>query len=158
GSRNVSELSLSGTALTASFGGSTVSHTLTVSNAGPNPSTLTTVTDTLPVNTTFVSVSTDQGTCSQASGVVTCNVGGVPVGGTAQVTVVVSINPGAIGTLLTDSASVSAAEVDPLPANNAATFDASWVDLRLTAPDVPLLGAGANATLNLTAANLGSQD
>ena len=57
--------------------GQLLTYTLGVSNAGPHTATGVTVTDTLPANTTFDSASASQGSCSQASGTVTCALGTV---------------------------------------------------------------------------------
>ncbi|MFN8371565.1 MAG: NosD domain-containing protein [Anaerolineae bacterium] len=52
--------------------GNSVTYTLSVVNNGPGGSNGVVVTDTLPANVTFVSASAG---CTQAAGVVTCNVG-----------------------------------------------------------------------------------
>src|SRR5580704_17086876 len=70
--------------------GSTLTYTLGVTNHGPASATLVTVTDTLPSQVSFVSASSSQGSCSQASGTVTCSLGTMASGATATVTIAVT--------------------------------------------------------------------
>ncbi|MBK5228795.1 MAG: SBBP repeat-containing protein [Actinobacteria bacterium] len=92
--------------------GQALTYTLTVQNAGPDPATGVTITDTLPAGVTFVSASPG---CSQASGTVTCSVANVASGASAQVQIQVTPNqPGTI----TNTASVAANEADPQTADN----------------------------------------
>jgi uncharacterized repeat protein (TIGR01451 family) len=94
--------------------GQQLTYTVTVQNKGPKPGTNVTVIDTLPPSTgtasaDFVSARSSTGSCTQASGVVTCNLGSVAVGSSATVTIVVKSK--GEGTL-TNSAGVSS---DPDP-------------------------------------------
>jgi uncharacterized repeat protein (TIGR01451 family) len=93
--------------------GSTVTYRLTVRNVGPHPATAVTVTDTLPAEFTFVSAMPSQGTCAG----VTCNLGTIAPGSTATVVVgAATSTPG----VFTNRVTVTAAEPDPVLANNAA--------------------------------------
>jgi uncharacterized repeat protein (TIGR01451 family)/CSLREA domain-containing protein len=69
--------------------GSALTYTAQVSNAGPNTATGLVLTDVLPGNVSYVSSSTNVGSCSQASGTVTCTIGTLPSGGFAAVTIAV---------------------------------------------------------------------
>ncbi len=98
--------------------GSTLTYTLSISNAGPSTANNVVVTDTLPASVAFGSANASQGSCSQASGVITCTVGALGVSASATITVVVT--PTQTGTI-TNSATVAANETDTNSANNTAT-------------------------------------
>ncbi len=84
--------------------------------AGPDTATGVTLTVTLPPSVFYVSATPSQGSCSQASGIVTCNLGTLSVGTTETATV--AVEPQSLGTI-TANANVNAAETDPAPGNNA---------------------------------------
>jgi uncharacterized repeat protein (TIGR01451 family) len=69
--------------------GTMLEYTVTVTNSGPKPATNVTIVDTLPSGTSFVS-STPPANCTPASGLVTCNLGTIAVGGSSTETIVVS--------------------------------------------------------------------
>ncbi len=71
--------------------GQNLTYTLTVTNHGPLDTTGVTVTDTLPGRVTHVSTTPSQGSCSSPSEV-TCELGGLTVGSTATVTIVVTVD------------------------------------------------------------------
>jgi uncharacterized repeat protein (TIGR01451 family) len=102
--------------------GGSLTYTLTVTNNGPDPSTDSTVTDTLPAGVTFVSATPSQGTCSQAAGTVTCTLGPLAPGASATIQIVVTVDPTAVSPL-SDTATVTGVETDPLAANNSATAE-----------------------------------
>ena len=95
--------------------GQTLTYALTVSNKGPSDATGVTVTDELPAEVAFVSATPSQGECTQANGSVTCDLGSLPIEGTATVTF--DVRPTAPGTI-TNAASVSGNETDPDASNN----------------------------------------
>jgi uncharacterized repeat protein (TIGR01451 family) len=95
--------------------GSTVTYTLTVSNAGPGAATSVVVTDVLPAGLAFVSATPSQGTCVGTS-TVTCSLGTLANGANATIvlTTTVTANSGSVA----NSASVASATVDPNPGNS----------------------------------------
>ena len=76
--------------------------------------------NTLPVGVTFLLVNSTQGSCVEASGVVTCTVGTIP--SDATVTVTINVRPTQIG-FLSNTASVVSSVVDADPTNNSLTQD-----------------------------------
>lgn len=102
--------------------GQQLTYTLQVANGGPtHNATGARVTDTLPANTTFVSVTPPGGGTCDTSGspvIVTCDLGFVNVGDTPEVTIVVV--PGSAGTL-TNTATVSTTSIDNNPDNDSDT-------------------------------------
>lgn len=105
------------TASTTFTPGQQISYTITVTNSGPSPATNTVVTDVLPAGATYVSATPTQGSCSGTT-TVTCSLGTLANAASATITLVVTANG---TTAITNSASVTAVETDPTPANNAAT-------------------------------------
>ena len=94
-----------------------LSYTLTAANAGPEDATGIVVTDTLPAGVVYQSASATQGVCSEASGVVTCTVGDLAAGTSATINIAVTA-PFATGTI-TNNATISGNESDPISSNNA---------------------------------------
>jgi uncharacterized repeat protein (TIGR01451 family) len=94
-----------------------LTYTIVVGNHGPDAATQVTLADPLPAGTTFVSVSTTQGTCTGGV-LVTCNLGTVPTGSTVTITLVV--RPTVTG-LITNTATVIGKEPESNTANNQAT-------------------------------------
>jgi uncharacterized repeat protein (TIGR01451 family) len=101
--------------------GSNISYTITVNNAGPNWAAGVTATDALPANTTFVSATPSQGSCS-GTATVTCSLGLIGPGGSATIALVLTVNS---GTTVSDTATVTLGTTDTNPANNSSTWVAS---------------------------------
>jgi uncharacterized repeat protein (TIGR01451 family) len=150
------DLSLTKTASVSSTTvGDQFSYTLKASNAGPNDSMSTTVTDTLPSGVTLVSATPSSGTCSGTT-TVTCNVGAVFAGDSATVTL--TVKAAAPGTA-TNTASVSSSEPDSSPANNSASVSVTIspaADLALTkTASVGSASLGSDFTYTLKVTNAG---
>lgn len=97
--------------------GRNMTYTLTVTNNGPDPAADVVVTDTLPA-VTFVSATPSQGSCNQAAGIVTCNLGAL--GNLASATITIVVKPTQAGQI-TNVATVTASTEDAIAANNSAS-------------------------------------
>jgi uncharacterized repeat protein (TIGR01451 family) len=98
--------------------GDILTYTLAVTNNGPASATTVIVTDTLPSVMTYLASTTTTGTCSEAGGSVTCQLGTIANAGTATITItVVAGTPGVVS----NTATVTADQIDPTPANNSST-------------------------------------
>jgi uncharacterized repeat protein (TIGR01451 family) len=140
--------------------GANVTFTLGVTNNGPDAATGVVLTDTLPPGTIFVSAAAG---CSQAAGVVTCNVGNLAAGASVQVGLVA--RPTAAGSI-TNVASVAAAQGDPFGFNNTSSLTMTVnpaapgtgldADVAITQVATPNPAqAGKDVTFTLTATNNG---
>jgi uncharacterized repeat protein (TIGR01451 family) len=115
------DLGLTKTAPVTVTVGDTFTYTLDVTNTGPATALTATVTDNLPAGVTFVSASAG---CSEAGGVVSCDLGDLASGGSATVEIVVTAD--VTGTL-TNTASVTSASPDPVTSNNSDSTDTDVV-------------------------------
>ena len=103
--------------------GQTLTYTITVENAGPAAATDVTVVDTLPNTVDFVSANSSTGTCAQQARKVTCHLGTLAAGSTGTLsnpTITIQVKPTKTGRI-TNSATVDAAENDPVRGNNSAS-------------------------------------
>jgi uncharacterized repeat protein (TIGR01451 family) len=105
--------------------GNALTYTIVATNNGPQDATGVTVTDLLPADVHFNSVSSTQGTCTRSTtthspkgGTVTCSLGGLASGTSATVTIVVKATK---PEMLTNTASVMGDQTDPNLANNSST-------------------------------------
>ena len=98
-----------------------LTYILMVTNLGPSAASSVTVTDALPAGFSFVSANVNQGTCSNAGGMVTCSLGILSTN--ALATMAITVAPGASSnvTNINNTATVTATEFDPATTNNAAT-------------------------------------
>lgn len=141
--------------------GTQVTYTITASNAGGDPVTGATVTDTFPATLsacTWTCAGAGGGTCAASgSGNISQPVN-LPVGGSVTFTATCTIAPGATGTLA-NTATISSSADDPTPANNSATDTNSLTpqaDLGITKTDgLTSVNAGSNTTYTIVASNAG---
>jgi uncharacterized repeat protein (TIGR01451 family) len=162
--------------------GSNLTYTVTVQNNGAIDAASAHWSDTLPTGTTFVSLTGDPAwSCTQpavgANGTVSCDNGLFAAGATANFTLVVAVDSGvAVGTVLSDTASVSSAFTDSNTADNSATATttvnaAPQGQLTITPTSLPFgnqtlgttsaeqtvtLGNSGDATLDVTALDAAS--
>jgi serralysin len=96
--------------------GATLTYTIRVHNAGPDPATNTVVTDGLPGGVTFVSATASAGSCDRSGSKVTCDLGTVTT--TVDRTITIKTTVKKKSGEMTNSASVASDVTDPSPANN----------------------------------------
>jgi len=141
--------------------GQNITYSQTVTNAGPAAAASTiTLTEALPTNTTFVSLTGPAGwTCTSAAPY-TCSIASLAANSTANFTFVVTVNTTVTsGSTITDTASVTCLASDPNCANNSATasvYVGNSADLSITniASPVPVQ-AGNNITYTQVVTNAG---
>ena len=120
--------------------GDEILYTLTVTSHGPNDAQNVVVTDILPAGATFVSATSDQGTCSEVGGVVTCELGAVDNGTSVSIDILVIATTD--GTL-ENTASVASDTTDPNVDNNSAT------ELTTVAPTPCVLDVDMNGIVDV---------
>lgn len=137
--------------------GELLTYTLQVSNLGASSATSVTLTDTLPVEVNHLSTNPSQGSCALAAETVSCDLGNLAAGTTAEVSIQV-LAPAETGLIL-NQAEVSANEADLQPGNNTSLIEtqvSKLADLALTAIDEPdPVAAGGLLTYTLTVQNNG---
>ncbi len=107
--------------------GDRIEYTITVRNAGPAAAEDVSFTDPLPVGTTLIDASSTVpagATCTvpPIAGVITCQLGTMAAGATAEFVFIVLVDPTTPGgTVLTNTATVTSTTEDPDVANNSAT-------------------------------------
>ena len=134
-------------------------YTLTVTNAGPAPTTDVSLSDQLPSGARFVQATASQGVCSIAQQYVRCALDSLDGGHTATVTI--TVNAVQSGTIY-NTASVMGREYDPYEGNNTATATTdvqsgqSAADLSVAnSVDRASATAGDNLTYTITVTNAG---
>jgi uncharacterized repeat protein (TIGR01451 family) len=152
-------LTASGTPNPVAAGGE-LTYSLTVSNTGNQAAIGVMLADQLPSGVSFVSSSATQGyVFSSSGGLVTANLGTLPAGSSATLTILVVTSASTIGTL-TDSASVSAQGNPAPPAESASVtttvLASADLSVLLTASPNSVL-AGGQLTDSITVANGGPQ-
>ncbi len=140
--------------------GATLTYTLVVSNATPPTSLVIAsgvkVTNTLPSGVSFVSATSTQGSCAYNNGVVTCDLGALPIGG--KITISLVVTPTIAGQV-TNKAGVFGNGPELSPADNIAAtvttvVPAADLGLLLTAAPSPV-SVTSNLTYTLVVTNAG---
>ncbi len=115
---NQADLSLlKGVSVSSPLAGVQVQYTFTVTNAGPSEATGVTISDTLPLQVSYLS---GQSGCSLSSGKVTCLVGNLSSGASVVKIITVTLNSSASG-LVNNTAEIWANEPDLNPVDNRAS-------------------------------------
>ena len=131
-------------------------YTITVTNNGPADATGVMVTNPLPPGLSYVNATTSQGSCNFDGSALTCNVGALPAGAGAVITLTVDAS---LAGAVTDTVSAGANEADNNPLNNSASLATAFgvADLAVLASDAPdPVVAGQTVTYTVIATNLGS--
>ena len=131
-----------------------VTYTITVTNLGPSAASGVTVTDQLPM-ASLVSVTLSQGTYVVNGGTLTVNLGALASGATATVSLVV--RPSIAGTV-DNAASITGAQADPDPANNAAQTRILVRVPDTTLPSVAIIAPADGAVYEVVAPIVASYD
>lgn len=96
-----------------------LTYSITISNLGPQTATAASLSLALPASVNFQSATTSQGTCQTpaqgSTGAITCSLGDIANGGSAQISV--TGTPQTSGSA-TATLSVSSSTPDPMPTNN----------------------------------------
>jgi hypothetical protein len=108
-----------------------VTYTITVASLGPGAALGVQVSEGLTLSSSVDSVSASQGTCTLYSHGASCDLGPMPSGSNATVTIVGT--PGAVATL-TSNALAQAATADPDPSNDAMAVQVTVSDCPFPAP------------------------
>ena len=98
--------------------GGSWTHSIQVKNVGPATATGVTLTDPVPSGLAFVSADSDRGTCELSAGVITCALGDLSSGATANVTVVLLTTRAGSAC---DTVSVSGDQIDPNSDNDSSS-------------------------------------
>ncbi|HEV2198599.1 MAG TPA: DUF11 domain-containing protein [Bryobacteraceae bacterium] len=169
------DVSVTKTAPATVAAGTNLSYTIVVSNGGLVTAEFVTLTDTTPLNTTFVGLSQNGGPtfdCTTApdtlpavggTGAIQCSIAALANGDFATFTLVVKVNPSAQGTIV-QTANVSAYELDPNTGNNTASVSSVVIqsaDLSVTKtckPDTTSALAGTTAYCTMVVTNNGPSD
>ncbi|MFI5394110.1 MAG: COG1361 S-layer family protein [Candidatus Binatia bacterium] len=146
--------------------GTNLTYSLLVTNNGPATALSTTVTDTIPANTTFFSITATGFVCSTPSvggtGTISCTRAFMAVAESDPITIKVHVDASTLaGTTISNTATVANAD-DPNPGNNSATATTNVIasaDLAATKDNSPIpVLASSNITYTFGISNAGPSD
>jgi uncharacterized repeat protein (TIGR01451 family) len=136
--------------------GAQLTYTINVSNLGPNAASDLQLSDPLPSDTTFMSLTAPVGwTCttppSGSNGTVSCSTASLASGGSGAFTLTVAVVAGLSGgSSISNTATITSATADPNPANNSGTTTTT-----IQAAAIPSLSPEVLAALALLLATVG---
>lgn len=149
--------------------GQNLTYTITITNNGPSDAADLVLTDTVPANTTFVSLTQPTGptfSCTTppvgGTGAINCTLAGLLTGASATFELVVQVSPAATdGTEIENTANITASTSDPDPDNNTATASTavnSNADLTITKTGPNTTSPDATIAYDITITNNGPTD
>jgi uncharacterized repeat protein (TIGR01451 family) len=159
------DLAITKNAPATGTGGSNITYTIAAVNNGPATAMNVTLTDALPAAATFVSLAQDSGptfNCTTpaagATGTVTCTLAAFAPSASASFRLVVNATPGTSSSL-NNTATITSATPDPLPANNTSSTavplnNVADLSITKTTGGGPFL-TGGMATFNIAVINNG---
>jgi len=149
------DVSITKNTSSAGIAGQNMVYTIVVTNNGPSTANAVSVADPTPSGLTFVS---NSGACTSAY---PCALGNLTSGQNATITSTYTIAPGAAGSVITNSATVSSTTTDPSAGNNTAVKTTSITgsaDLTITKSGPASSTAGSTLTYTITVTNNGPSD
>jgi uncharacterized repeat protein (TIGR01451 family) len=149
--------------------GTNTTYTVDLTNNGPSDAMNVLLTDTLPANTTFVSILQTSGpafSCTTpaigAAGTISCSIATLPPGTLAGFSIVLMVSSGTpAGNNVSNTASVGSTTGDPSGGNNTSTTTglvASSADSAVVKSGPAVGVAGSDLTYTVTATNNGPSD
>ncbi|MBE7552890.1 MAG: DUF11 domain-containing protein [Anaerolineales bacterium] len=132
------------------------SYTVTVSNSGPDEATGVVISETLPLSLSLVTSTASQGSYNSSLGA--WEVGSLPAGQGAALTLTVAAQAGTAGQIITNTAQVgAAAQGDANGGNNSASITTTVVgaDLSISKNSSEAVAAGSVFTYTITVTNSG---
>jgi uncharacterized repeat protein (TIGR01451 family) len=142
--------------------GTNVSYTIDVTNNGLADASSVMLTDTLPANTTFVSLAQASGpafNCTTGA-TISCSIATLTAGSAASFALTVKVSSGATGSI-SNTANIASATPDSNTANNssaATTTITTTADVSINKTAPSAVNAGATVTYTITVANSGPSD
>lgn len=146
--------------------GLNTTYTIVVANDGPSDAANVTLSDILPAEVTFVSLTQNSGPtfncvtpASGANGTVTCTLASFVAGASANFTLVVQVIPSTpFGGTITNTATIATTTTDPDGSDNSSSTIAnvtSLADVRVTKTGATVIHAGETTSYTITVTNDG---